>query len=172
MHIKKIRKSVGVLCATMLCGTMLFTGCSSNDIAKKESKPMYEATFSVSTSETFDINIDEKSGYAMNVDTDSFTVYSKDDSKVSTDVTGVFLDKKVMNQTQAKFHEDSSYKEITVDGQTGYSFEAQNKDKIKTYVHVIPCDGSDATYLELFSTISEKDLTSVEKTLHVEKSDK
>lgn len=171
MRIKKMRKNVGVLCATILCGAMLFTGCSSGSTAKNENKPMYKATFSVSTSETFDINIDEKSGYVMNVDTDSFTVCSKD-SKVSTDVTGVFLDKKVMNQTQAKFHEDASYKEITVDGQTGYSFEAQNKDKIKTYVHVIPCDGSDATYLELFSTISEKDLTAVEKTLHVEKSDK
>ena len=174
MHCKNMKKHVGTLCALAICGSMLLTGCGTGKSSTaKNDESRYEATFDVSTSEKFDISIDKDSGYAMKVDKDSFTVYNTDKSaKTSVDVTGVFLDKTVMNQTQAEFHEDKSYKEITVDGQTGYSFEAKDKSKddIKTYVHVIPCDGSDATYLELFSTISEKDLIAVEKTLHVETS--
>lgn len=174
------RKTVATCMSIMLVGALALTGCGNKDSTQTQDDLMYSAKFDVDTGEIVQVSVDEDSGFAMLQGTDGFSVVSQDEDtdtedgsgefeeSVSVDITGVFLTDVVANNTQAKFHGTEYYDTVSVDGKDGYAFTGVNDDDILTYVYVIPCGDKNLTYLELFSTVSEKELATIVPSIHVQ----
>lgn len=156
------------LCLVM--STMLLAGCKDrNEDWRDIQDDIYRAEFNVDTGDSVAVSVDEGGRYQLVKQDDGFLLksVSKGDTEVASSVTGVFLSGTVANQTSAELRKDESYETATVDGKSGYRFAKENQEGVMTYVCIVPCGDESDTYVELFSTVSEKELTDAMADVHV-----
>lgn len=166
------RYSMLLLCVLL---TGLLAGCGGDkDDWRDVQDDIYRAEFQVDTGDKIAVSVDEAGRYQLVKQEGGFVMkdvgngmVSKGDTEGSSSVTGVFLSASVANSAVAEFRNDESFQTVSVDGKDGYQFSKENSQGVMTYGCVVPCDDKSETYVELFSTVSEKDLENAMSNVHI-----
>lgn len=166
----RLHRKIMMLSLCVALAAVLLAGCKDNTEDWRDIQDdIYRAEFHVDTGDTVVVSVDEDGRYQLVKQEDGFFMHlvSEDDTEGASSVTGVFLSSNVVNASALEFRENGSYETASVDGKTGYQFAKENKNGVMTYGYIVPCDDDSDTYLEMFSTVSEKELQDAMSNVHV-----